>query len=238
VPFDPQKIQAVTFDAAGTLIAPHPSVGEAYADVLGELGVTADPEQLESRFRDAFRGLKQANPQAVLDRRRWREIVARTLENLAPEERLDTIFEALWEEFAQARRWRVLDHAPEALAALKARGLRLFVLSNNDERLPGILDGLGLGPCFEAIFFSAELSAEKPSLLAFRAAEARIGVSNRALLHVGDSPAEDLGGALNAGWQAALIGSRPPGQPHNGDWVTLENLAGLIEILAPDRKNG
>ncbi len=32
IPFDLSGVRAVTFDAGGTLLTPHPSVGEVYAE--------------------------------------------------------------------------------------------------------------------------------------------------------------------------------------------------------------
>lgn len=201
-------IQAITFDAAGTLIAPHPSVGEVYAEVLASLGYPVSPDTLEYRFRHAFQALKRDHPDAVLDRAGWRIIVSAALRDLTPEDDFDRQFDALWDAFAQPERWRLLPGVDSTLAKLNQRGMRLFVLSNNDSRLHGILEGLGVGAFFEAVFVSAELGAEKPSRKIFQLAQARIGAPAGAILHVGDSPVEDVKGALEAGWRAALVGPK------------------------------
>lgn len=201
-------IQAITFDAAGTLITPHPSVGEVYVEELANLGYALDPSLLEERFRAAFKALKQANPDAVLDRSSWRIIVAGTLEGLTPKDSFEAQFDALWNAFARPERWRVLPGVEAALAHLVARNVRLFVLSNNDDRLIGIIDGLGLGRYFERVFVSADLGVEKPHRRIFEQVRAIIGAAPDALLHVGDSMVEDLQGALRAGWRAALVGPK------------------------------
>jgi putative hydrolase of the HAD superfamily len=93
------------------------------------------------------------------------------------------------------------------LRSLHSAGLRLFVLSNNDERLYSILDGLGIGRYFEAVFVSAELGAEKPSNRIFEFVQEWIKVEPQKILHVGDNPQEDVQGAMRAGWHAALVGT-------------------------------
>lgn len=201
-------IQAITFDAAGTLIVPYPSVGEVYAEVLADLGYAYSPETLEQRFRQSFQAFKRDQPDALLDRKGWRTIVTNALQGLTPANDIDRQFDALWNAFALPERWRLLPEVVPTLATLEKRGYRLFVLSNNDSRLHGILDGLGLGPYVEAVFVSAELGFEKPSLKIFQLAQIQMGVPPRAILHVGDSPVEDVQGALQAGWQAALVGTQ------------------------------
>ena len=43
-------VRAVFFDAGGTLLYPHPSVGEVYARVAAEHGVKARPDLLNQIF--------------------------------------------------------------------------------------------------------------------------------------------------------------------------------------------
>lgn len=222
-------IQAITFDAAGTLMAPHPSVGEVYAEVLAGLGYEVAPETLEQQFRVSFKTLKRDQPEAVLDREGWRTIVNGALNGLTPDDDFDRQFDALWNAFAEPHRWRLLPGVADTLASLHQRGLRLFVLSNNDSRLHGILDGLGAGQYFEGVFVSAELGAEKPSRKIFQLAQERIGAPSETILHVGDSPVEDIQGALEAGWRAALIG------PKAGTTAVipiLSRAANLAELFA------
>lgn len=200
-------IQAITFDAVGTLIVPHPSVGEIYSEVLGTFGYTVAPDRIEKNFICAFRQFKREQPETLLDRNSWFAIVAQTLHGLTPKENFNTQFEALWYTFTKPDRWKILPGVESTLQQLQAKGIRLFVLSNNDERLHSIINGLSIGQYFEAVFVSSELGAEKPSSRIFELVQAVIEVKPASILHVGDSVLEDVHGALNAGWQAALVGS-------------------------------
>ncbi len=202
-------IDAITFDAVGTLIVPHPSVGEIYAEELSRMEHNISPNVIEERFSLSFRTFKKDYPGRLLNRDSWRKIVATTLEGLIPEEDIDNVFETLWGTFTRAERWRLLPGVLPTLQRLSKKGPRLFVLSNNDERLLTILDGLGIAKYFEKIFVSAEMGAEKPSPILFKRVEENIRVEAKKILHVGDSLSEDIQGALQAGWNAAFIGSMP-----------------------------
>ncbi len=202
-------IDAITFDAVGTLIVPTPSVGEIYAEELSKMGHNIPPKIIEERFSLSFRAFKKDYPQRLLNRESWREIVSVILKGLTPEEDIDNLFAILWNTFTRTERWRLLPGVLSTLQHLSQKELRLFVLSNNDERLHAILHGLGIARYFEKIFVSAELGAEKPSTIIFKRVEDSIRVQAKKILHVGDSLSEDIQGALQSGWNAALISSVP-----------------------------
>ena len=198
-------ILAITFDAVGTLIVPCLSVGEIYAQELSTLGYDLSSDLLEKNFIDAFNGFKDDYPDAVLDSDSWRAIVANTLFGLTPEDDFDRQFGVLWSAFSNPKRWSLLPGVDATLQNLHEDGLRLFVLSNNDERLRLILEGLEIDRYFEEIFVSTELGVPKPSKRIFEIVQARIQVSPLNILHVGDNPIEDIQGAIHAGWNAALV---------------------------------
>lgn len=211
-------MRAVTFDAGGTLLAPHPGVGEIYAEVLARHGIKLEPNLLEIRFRQIF-GEMRGSPRAVInestERSFWFEVVRRCLASECPPDFLNQLFPELWEEFASARRWRPRSGAVEVLKILHARGkLRLAVLSNWDSRLHRVIAELGWKNYFCGVFISSELGAEKPNSRAFRAVEKALVLPAAACLHIGDSLAHDYHGARAAGWQAVLVGQPPSNSTH------------------------
>ncbi|MBL7223172.1 MAG: hypothetical protein ISS72_04905, partial [Candidatus Brocadiae bacterium] len=48
-------VKAVCLDAVGTVMAPHPSVGQVYASVAAEWGYEASPASLEAAFRAVYK---------------------------------------------------------------------------------------------------------------------------------------------------------------------------------------
>ena len=84
LPFDFSNVRAVTFDAGGTLLTPHPSVGEVYAEILRGYHLIRNPLELESAFQSAFSSISK-NP-AVLDpdereKDFWRQVVRETMKD-------------------------------------------------------------------------------------------------------------------------------------------------------------
>lgn len=202
----PSSVRLVTFDAVGTLIFPHPGVGEIYAEVAATHGLQLEPSWLEPRFRSAFAQVAPAlgnpdNPDY------WREIVRLTFgEHTPAEPGFSALFAELWQTFATARRWRLDPAARELLAHLRNRGLRLALLSNADSRFRQVFAELELAETFEAIFLSAELGSRKPEPAIFLAVETRFGLLGEQILHIGDHPEQDIAGAASLGWHTRLVG--------------------------------
>ncbi len=198
----PGVIRAVTFDVGGTLIEPWPSVGEVYAEVAAQFGLTGvAPEALNRQFARAW------NAQEHFDysRAAWRELVRRTFAGLSPEAPSDACFDAIYQRFGSARAWRLFDDVLPTLAALKSRGLKLGLISNWDERLRPLLDHWRLSPCFDALTISHEAGSTKPAPEMFLRTATRLGLAPGSILHVGNSVAQDVAGAEAAGMRALLL---------------------------------
>jgi putative hydrolase of the HAD superfamily len=210
-------IEAVTLDAAGTLVEPWPSVGDVYARVAEECGIgPVSPGELNRRFRKAWKAKQGFDYSRIA----WRKMVEQTFAGLAPLK--PAFFEHLYEEFAQPRCWRVYDDVAPALESFRARGLKLAVISNWDERLRPLLTQMGLAPYFEAIVISAELCVHKPDRAIFEHAADALKTQSGKILHVGDSSEEDFVGAQAAGFQAILLERDKP-------YAAVSSLADLIQ---------
>lgn len=203
------SIALITFDVGGTLLCPHPSVGEAYARELEALGHRTDAQRLERRFQSALQRWayhREHLPATRDDRPLWRAVVRETLaEEAIPPDQIDPAFDRIYEAFSTARHWRVLDDVAEVLETLSERGLRLAVLSNSDTRTRRVLREHGLLDRFEAVFLSGEIGYEKPDRRLFQHVCDSMQVSPQQILHVGDSPRHDHQGATNAGWKSFLV---------------------------------
>ncbi len=205
-----ENIRGVSFDAFGTLLTVKPSVGHLYAKVLAEHGGHVAPEVVEARFRQAFVEVTGSPEGRILGQEAWSEIVHKTFAGLHPEESLPRLFRSLWDTFGQARCFEILPGVIEVLENLKARGLPLCVISNNDARQYRVFDEIGLRKYYDFLVLSAEVGMAKPEPGIFRQAEQHFGLRPEHLLHIGDSPSEDSAGAQAAGWHALQIGDREP----------------------------
>ena len=91
--------------------------------------------------------------------------------------------------------------------------MALVVVSNWDHSLHERLEETGLAPLLDAAVASAEVGHAKPERAIFEHALALAGADPAGALHAGDSPDEDVGGALAAGLRAVLVvrdGGPPP----------------------------
>jgi FMN phosphatase YigB (HAD superfamily) len=74
------------------------------------------------------------------------------------------------------------------MAGLRARGIKVAIVSNCDEQGRGLLDWLGVTPLADALVLSCEVGAAKPSARIFQRALQALGVSAGAALFVDDNP--------------------------------------------------
>ncbi|WP_406089991.1 HAD family hydrolase [Kitasatospora purpeofusca] len=120
----------------------------------------------------------------------------------------------LWEEHVahEADRTHLLPGAPEALAALRAAGWPIAVVTNGCTDIQRAkLTRTGLLPAVDAVVVSEEAGARKPDPAIFHLAAARLG---RTLTPtdwmVGNNPATDLRGAHATGLRSIWITPTPP----------------------------
>lgn len=199
-------LRAITFDAAGTLVVPHPSVGAVYAEIGHAHGLPAAAPELEGRFHAAFKARHhRLRSTEAAERAFWRELIGEVFAPWADAGQADRLFPDLWDAFAEARRWQPRADMPALFARLRARGLKLAILSNWDSRLHRVVAGFGWRPWLEHVFASADLGVEKPAPAIFAHAAATLGCAPFEILHVGDSWTHDIAGALAVGWHAAWL---------------------------------
>ena len=113
-----------------------------------------------------------------------------------------------------------------ALDALRRRGLRLGLLTDNPPETQGRkVDASGLRSCFDAIVFSREAGGEKPDVRGFARVAAALGIEPARLAMAGDNPHRDLAGAAEAGF-ARLFWLRRDGASCAFDPALTEDLPG------------
>jgi putative hydrolase of the HAD superfamily len=188
---------------------PHPSVGAVYAELAQQHGLDRQAEVLEAAFPAAFRAVQQrwGVPYGVDDedaRRFWIAVIHGTFaEPLSYELCMD-----LYDAFAEARRWRVLPGAREALTACAALGLPTAVVSNFDCRLVPVLAACDLHPTI--VVPSTVVGRAKPDPAVLLHACRQLSVNPSEVLHLGDSEREDGGMCRAAGARFMLVDGEIP----------------------------
>jgi putative hydrolase of the HAD superfamily len=102
-------------------------------------------------------------------------------------------------------RFVAFDDARDALLAVRARGVWVVAVSNWDVSVLEVLEQTGLAPLLDGAVSSAAIGVAKPSPAVFEHALSLVGARAADAVHVGDSPSEDVAGALAAGIEPLLI---------------------------------
>jgi putative hydrolase of the HAD superfamily len=225
----------VFFDAVGTLLRPREPVAEVYARVGRRYGADLPPAEVGARFRTAFRRQEAADADRghltgpERERERWAAIVAEVFRELpdptAP-------LPELWAHYHRPDAWICFPDVAPCLERLAARGFRLGLASNADDRMAAVVAGLpelrGLRP----VLVSAVLGWRKPSPHFFAALAERGGVPLEEIVMVGDDRANDYLGARAAGCRAVLIDRQAAGPGPEG-LTDLQALPAWLEANGP-----
>jgi len=203
--------KAVLFDAMGTLIELEPPAPALRAELARRFEIEVSAEEaaraITAEIAYYRSHLDEGRDQASLTalRRHCAEVIRDALPTLA---HIDG--DALTQALLSALHFRVFDEVPNALRILRARGLRLIVVSNWDVSLHDVLTRLELSPLLDGVLTSAEVGERKPAPAIFARALVAAGVSPAAAVHVGDSVREDVVGARAAGIEPILIARDQP----------------------------
>jgi putative hydrolase of the HAD superfamily len=218
---------AILLDALGTLLQLEPPAPLLRAQLRERFGVAVTEEESARAIAAEIAYYRVhldegRDPASVAE---LRSRCAEALRDALPGSWDGVSGAALTEALLASLRFEPFAEVAGALAAARARGQRLVVVSNWDASLHDVLARVGLGDLLDAIVTSAEAGARKPSPAIFERALAVAGVSAADAIHVGDTVEEDVAGARSAGIEAVLVrrdgGTGPAG---------VRTIASLAEL--------
>ena len=205
----------IFLDAAGTLFDVRGSVGEVYAQIAKNFGVTVKTEELNAAFYESF---ASASPMAFpgievakisqLEFEWWLEVSAKAFQIAGVFHQFSDFpkfFAELYAHFATAEPWFVYPDVFPALNRWRQQGIELSVVSNFDSRLYPVLQALNLAEYFTSVTISNEVGAAKPQSEIFTAALQKHNCIAENVLHIGDSLKADYCGAKAAGLKAIWL---------------------------------
>ncbi len=206
-------MKAILFDAVGTILRPHPSVGAVYAQAAEPFGVRCGRRALERAFHRSYRALSprrfrgdgRLQTSEERERRWWKAVVARSFREAGCGHAPREVTEAAFESFSAGTAWRPYADAVPSMEELLREGLMLGVVSNFDSRLRRVMDETGLGRYCRTLVISSEQGWAKPSPNIFLEAVRRLGVRAGEALYVGDRRKEDYLGARRSGMHALWL---------------------------------
>jgi putative hydrolase of the HAD superfamily len=225
-------IQAIVYDAVGTLLHVQPSVAAVYADIGRRFGSQLGDAEVGRRFRDAFSRQERLDREAgwrtseARERERWQAIVADVLSDADDSA---GCFASLYDHFASPAAWRCDPDAAVVLAALRKQGFRQALASNFDRRLRGVIADMAPFASIDEIVISSEVGWRKPAAEFFAALMDRLHLSADAILFIGDDRHNDYEAARRAGMPARLLD--PLGRHHDVGADRLEGLTGLLDVV-------
>ena len=233
------EIRAVFFDAGETLVYPHPSFAELFAEVLREEGHQIDPADVNEVVHassDEFTKLMLSevatnwSTSAERSRALW-DVVYRMFlaETDIPETDHDQLVLALYDRFRSLASYRLHPDAFPALERLEKLGLKLGLISNFEDWLEQLLETLEIGRFFEVTVISGIEGVEKPDTRIFEIALERARVDPAHSVYVGDNPIFDAEPAQRAGMIPVVIDRH--GRHTDSRFLRVTSLEDLPEVL-------
>ncbi|WP_437812492.1 HAD family hydrolase [Sorangium sp. So ce1078] len=198
---------AVSFDFGQTLVELDTGLLSAR---LAERGIAASREQLDGGVDEGWRAYNDAI-QRGLGGHPWKIMMRRLLEaGGVPAGAVDAAVDWLWTEQPRKNLWRrPIAGMIDVVVELRRAGVPVAVLSNSEGRLAELVEELGWSAHFVAVADSGRLGFEKPGREIFAWTAERLGAPLAAVVHVGDSLAADVDGALAAGMRAVWFKGDP-----------------------------
>ena len=229
-------IEIVFFDAGETLVHPHPSFPQLFAQVCKKEGRAISSEEVaEVQGRLAPHLIDLAEDTGVDkpslspedSRTFWSYLYRRLLREFDIED--EALVAALYKKFSDVSSYALFDDVVESLTALTEAGYRIGLISNFERWLDEMLVELEVGDLFETKVISGEVGLEKPDPEIYRLALARASVTPDAAVHVGDSPALDVEPSTEVGIHPILIDRFDRYPDHSGTRIrSLNELEPLL----------
>jgi putative hydrolase of the HAD superfamily len=143
-------------------------------------------------------------------------------------ERLPVFADRLWPDHCARNLWcSVPDGLPAALIALRARGVRVAIISNSEGMLAPLFADLGVAPGLDLVVDSGIVGIEKPDPRIFQIALDTFGLSPARTLHLGDNYTTDVLGARAAGVRIGLV---DPFGHLAGRHLDVPRVPGAVEV--------
>ena len=230
------------FDAGETLLYPHPSFAELFAEVLRSEGHPIDPAAVHEvvhtssqRFNDLMRSEDAVNWSTSAERSRtlW-DLVYRMFlaETGVDSSQHDRLVQALYDRFRSLASYRLHPDAMPILERLRGTDLQLGLISNFEDWLEQLLEELEVQHFFEVTVISGIEGVEKPDPRIFEVALERAGVAPEEAAYVGDNPVFDAEPARRLGMLPVLIDRA--GRHPDADVARITSLDDLPSALGID----
>jgi putative hydrolase of the HAD superfamily len=222
---------AVFFDVDFTLIHPGPRFqGIGYQTSCASHGISVDAERFDAAVAGAAAVLESAD--ALYDPNLYLSYTRRIIELMGGTgPAVDRVARKMYDEWAEHHHFSLYDDVPDALAALKAAGVRLGLISNSHRCLASFQSHFELDGLISVTVSSSDHGFMKPHPSIFRAALELMGVTAADAAMVGDSLTQDVHGARAAGMRGILLARGGARQAIADGIPVIGSLRELVTLL-------
>jgi putative hydrolase of the HAD superfamily len=241
--------EAISFDVGWTLIYPTVSMWELFADVGREAGAALTAEQGETLVHQMMSARRAQSISEFEAGTQYSDSDAEFVAQFGLIGRLifalagvpgdhDALAERFMARFWTTENWAVYADVLPALERLRARGIRVGVLSNASSDLLDLLERAGILRLCDFTVVSAIEGTKKPDRRIFERALDRAGTPAARTVHVGDMFVEDILGARQVGIRPLLMERGAlamfPNHPESDNHApgTVEVVRNLHDVLA------
>ena len=230
-----EEIDALLFDAGGTLFDLRPSKEEVFYKLLTKRGFAVDYDRVLALSVKADRmfDTETANLDGVNDDAFWIKYDNYVLDSLGFTGDRDAFSRDLSTEFQKiipnVSSWVEYPDAKPLLDDLVDREFRLGIISNATDLVRKVLDNLRFTKYFETIVVSAEVGVRKPDPRIFQIGVDSLKVMPNRAIYIGDRFAIDVQGASKAGLNAILLDRY--GTYANANCLRVKSLSSLRRYL-------
>ena len=179
-------IEAVVFDVDFTLAKPGPDLGpEGYRRLGARFGLELEPGRYDEARRDAIGTLKR-HPELDHDEEIWVLFTERIIQGMGGAGDTYACAVEMTRAWERAEHFELYEDALPVLDELRARGLKLGLLSNTGRDLDVFVSHHGIE--VDAILTSRIHGKTKPHETIFRAMLEKLAVAPATAVMVGDDP--------------------------------------------------
>jgi putative hydrolase of the HAD superfamily len=196
-------LRAVVFDVDFTLAKPGPDLGpEGYQRLGSRFGLTLDPSRYDDARASAVAELKR-HPELDHDEEIWVLFTERIIQGMGGVGRTYEAAVEMERAWVHSEHFELYDDALPVLEALRARGLKLGLLSNSSRDLHDFVAHHRLA--VDAVLTSRVHGKSKPHETIFRRMLELLAVAPAEAAMVGDQLEDDIEGARAIGMRAILV---------------------------------
>lgn len=223
--------RAIFFDVDFTLIHPGPAFqGSGYREFCVPHGVEVDAGAFDHSVAAAASFL-EAVP-GVYDPEIFIRYTSRIIHGMGGRGAgVERAARDIYDQWAACHHFQMYAEVPEVLRGIRARGIRIGLISNTQRCLSTFAEHFELRGLFDVTLSSYEHGYMKPHPSIFEAALRALGSPAAEAVMVGDSLAHDIAGAIAIGMRGVLVAraGRPAEAPP--ELPVIQSLRELPDLL-------